>query len=279
MEEQKKSIWQRVRWKYRIAVVNETTLEERMHLRLSLWNLITLFVVLTLLTLALFALLIWKTPLKNYLPGFNAEVREQLMDETARVDSLLNILSVQQEYFSSIRSVVAGEVESDSVPPLDSLYLIKKAELLAVQSQVTEDFIRSYEEDERDNLNLFDKAVQNDALANLYRPASGVIASAFSADASFPGVRIQTADDANVTSVLNGTVVSVAYSVRERWTVIVQHDADYVTISSSLEKPLCSVGTKVRAGESIGLASSSEPVGFQIWKRGHAVNPETIIAF
>ena len=86
------TLWQRLRDKYRIVVLNEKTLGETLHMRLSLLNLILLFSAMTLITLVLFGLLIWFTPLRNYLPGNTQSIREQLVEQNARMDSLLDVL-------------------------------------------------------------------------------------------------------------------------------------------------------------------------------------------
>lgn len=275
---ERKTFFGRLLTKYRVAVVNEDTLGEMLHMRLSLGLLLLVMTALTLLTLALFGLLVWYTPLKNYLPGFNEGIREQLVLENERVDSLLNVMQVQDEYLASYKSVLAGEVEPDSVRSLDSLYVIRKEELLAAKSQITEEFMADYEASVGDNLTLFDQAIQQNPYQNFVRPASGVLVGHFS-DKDLFGVRIQTPQHANVVAALSGTVIQASYNIQERWTLILQHEGDYLTIYSGLEKIIPQVGTSVKAGETIALADGNHAVGFQLWQRGKAIDPESIIVF
>lgn len=272
-----KTLWQRLRAKYRVAVLNEETLGEMLHMRLSLWNLVLVFIAMMLLSLGLFAFLVWITPLKNYLPGFNEGIREQLVLENERVDSLLTVLSVQDEYLASYKSVIAGEVEPDSVRSLDSLYVIRKEELLAAKSQITEEFMADYEQNVSDNLTLFDQAISQEEQQVLCRPVSGVITTHYK-DGGYQGIHVQTAEHANAQAVLAGVVISSSYNIQEGWTVMVQHEREYVSIYSGLEKTMQSVGGSVKAGETIGLVGE-RLFGFQLWQKGKAIDPETVILF
>ena len=58
-EEKKKiSLWQRLQFKYRISVLNEQTLAEKMYIRLNGFGAIVVVAVLFLLTMGLFSLVI-----------------------------------------------------------------------------------------------------------------------------------------------------------------------------------------------------------------------------
>lgn len=269
-----------MRAKYRIAVVNEQTLEENFHLRLSLWNLFLLTVAISLITLLLFGLFIWFTPLRNYLPGNTQSIREELVMQHARMDSLQDVLHFQDEYLEVVKSVIAGDLEIDSVRGgnMDSLYLQQKQDLLSEGSVVIDAFMADYEARGKDNLSFFDQAVQHADILTFYRPASGVVTTHFS-EQGYRGVRIQTPDNQHVDAVLNGTVVSASYSLQDGWTLILQHDANYLSIYSRLTRVMAPIGTKVRAGESLGLCSSDALFSFQLWQDGQPLDPESVIAF
>ncbi len=250
MSSEHKTFWERIRAKYRVSVVNEATLSERMHMRLSLWNLLLLMVALSVITLALFATLIWYSPLKNYLPGFNEGMREQLVLETARVDSLLRVIDVQDEYLNSFKSVVAGEVEADSVQSLDSLYVMRQQELLAAKSEITEQFMRDYEEKVGDQLTLFDQATTNEQIQVPCTPLSGGAALAM----------------------LRGTVVYTEKTVRNGWTIVLQHEEGYMSVYSGLLSIKRAVGDAVKSGDVIGLVNEEKETKAELWYKGAKVN-------
>ena len=87
----------RLRNKYRISIISEETWSERWHLHLSAWGAIVLLGLIFVLSLALFSLVILYTPIRNYLPGYSENIRYQLMEESARVDSLGTSLELQRQ--------------------------------------------------------------------------------------------------------------------------------------------------------------------------------------
>jgi len=278
MAEDRKSWWQRWRAKYRIAVVNEETLEERMHMRLSLMNFIMVSVASLLLSFAILAFIILETPLRNYLPGYNDNVKQELVEQTYRLDSLQQEMDLQAVYLNTIRDVVSGNVHTDSVPPLDSLALVQKEAMLAERSQVLEDFKSDYEAREKDNLLLFDPTVSY-SVHTFFRPVQGVVSQSFNLTEGRYGIVVTTPQkDANVAATLTGTIVYEDYVANEGWMVLVQHDGDYLSMYSGLLKPFKHVGANVQAGETLGLANNLT-VGFSLWQRGMPLNPEEVIVF
>lgn len=278
-EKEKNTLWQRLHDKYRIAVVSEKTLAETFHFRLSMLNLVLFFAAATLFTLLLFGLFIWFTPLRNYIPGNTQSIREQLVEEHARLDSLQDVLHFQNEYMDMVKSVIAGEMEPDSLrADIDSMYIVDKEQLLSGGSVVIDQFMADYEARGKENLTLFDQAASQSDMKSLYRPVAGVVVEHFS-DRGYRGIRIRTTKDQHVDAVLSGTVVSAQYSVQEGWTLILHHDADYLSVYSRIARPVRNVGDYVRAGESIGVASEAELLGFQLWRAGKPLDPESVINF
>ena len=154
-DKKKISLWQRLREKYRISVLDEHTLTEHWHLHLNGWGAIVVVATLFLLSLALFSLVILYTPIRNYLPGYSENIRQQLITESARVDSLGTSLELQRQYLEIIKQVVAGEAHTDTVQSLDSMQIIMREQLLEAKQAATEEFIAQYEAMGKDNMQLF----------------------------------------------------------------------------------------------------------------------------
>ena len=82
------------------------------------------------LTLALFAfiliaftaLIIIKTPIRNYLPGYlDVEIRKEIVDNALRADSLERMISIQSLYLKNVAGILSGTIElrfypSDRLP-------------------------------------------------------------------------------------------------------------------------------------------------------------------
>lgn len=275
-DNKKISFWKRLRNKYRISVINEETLAERWYLHLSAWGAIVVTALLFLLTLVLFSLVILYTPVKNYLPGYSEEIRQQLIEESVKVDSIGESLELQRQYLNIIKQVVAGEVHSDTIQSLDSMQIIMREQLLEAKNQATEEFIAQYEDKEKDYLQLFDIANTTPVLS-FFRPAHGVIVEQFDEKQKQYSITLQTPARENVTAILAGTIVYLNYELTDTYTLILQHD-NYISIYKGISKMIKQVGDHVQAGESIAMLENS-PLQFELWQNGKPINPEEVIAF
>ncbi len=271
------TFWERLKLKRRITVMDDRTLNELWHFQLSALGLTTVLVVMFLLTVAILSVVIIYTPIRNVLPGYNQNLRQQLMEQSERLDSLNRTVDLQRKYLDVIRDITAGEVKSDTVQPLDSLQLIFQEQLLAAKQEATEEFVEQYESKGKDNLQLFD--VQNTALVTtIFRPAHGVIISPYAPREERYGVTIQTPEKENITAVLAGTVVWVNYEIDNTYTIGVQH-ANYLSVYRGIGTATKQQNAIVQAGETLGLMGGNTMLLFELWKDGYSINPEEIIAF
>ena len=156
------------------------------------------------------------------------------------------------------------------------MQIIMREQLLEAKSEAAAEFVAQYEAKERDNLQLFDIA-QTTPVLSYFAPAHGVILQPFSSQTKSYGVAIQTPLNENVTAVLRGTVIQVTYALDNTYTLMLQHEGA-VSIYAHVAKPLKRVGDIVQAGESIALADE-QPLWFELWQNGQAINPEEVIAF
>lgn len=277
-----KSLLEKIRFKYRVSILNENTLEEAWHARLSRFSVFVWTCVFFLITFTILALLIFFTPIKRYLPGFeDASVREVVTNELMRVDSLQSALDVQNEYITVMRSLLSGEIQADSIISIDSLTLIQRERISLEKSQAEQEFCAKVEE--KDLFNL----TQSTAVTSQYvffRPVRGVISASFDPLNNQFGIVLATAPDEIVMSVLSGTVVSTEFTLENGWVIAVQHEDDYLSVYKNNSRLLKAKGESVRAGEAIAqVGESEEPSGvrfeFELWKKGVPVNPEEVIAY
>lgn len=277
-----KSLLEKIRFKYRVSILNENTLEEAWHARLSRFSVFVWTCVFFLITFTILALLIFFTPIKRYLPGFeDASVREVVTNELMRADSLQSALDVQNEYITVMRSLLSGEIQADSITSIDSLTLIQRERISLEKSQAEQEFCAKVEE--KDLFNL----TQSTAVTSQYvffRPVRGVISASFDPLNNQFGIVLATAPDEIVMSVLSGTVVSTEFTLENGWVIAVQHEDDYLSVYKNNSRLLKAKGESVRAGEAIAqVGESEEPSGvrfeFELWKKGVPVNPEEVIAY
>ena len=201
-----KAFWSNIKFKYKLNIVNENTLEEVFGLHVSKLNgLSVLLSVLTVLFLFSAAVIAF-TPLKNYLPGYmNSEIRSQVVQNALLADSLQEVVQRQNLYIMNIQDIFKGEVSTDSVVSMDSLTMQREDSLLK-RSKRESDFIKKYEESEKYNLSSIAMKSNLSGLI-FYRPARGVIEKHFDIESDENGIMMAVAPSEGVLSVLDGTVI------------------------------------------------------------------------
>ena len=271
------SWFMRIRHKRRLTLIDDDTLREFWHIHVSGLGVFTVVFLMFLLTIGILSLLIVYTPVRNFLPGYSASLRQEIIEESMRIDSLQHTMDLQTQYISIVRDVVAGEVKSDTVVSLDSLQIIMQEQLLEAKNEATEAFLAEYESRERDNLLLFD-APASTPVFSLYTPAHGVIINTYAPQEGRHGVTIQTPNKENVCATLAGTIVSVDAEENETFTVMALHRT-YLSVYRNVGRVLCKVGDAVQTGQTIAVVQDGTPFVFELWKQGQEINPEEIIAF
>ena len=192
------------RHKYRFAMLDDITLREVFHFRVSWLGAVSVITISLLALIVLLSVLIVYTPIRNILPGYSASLRQQLIEESARVDSLQNSLTVQRQYLDVIKQLTAGDIRSDSVQSLDSLQRVEQARIIEEgRNEVTEAFMAQYEQKERDRLLLFDVPT-NQSLQQLYRPVRGAIVQPARPDLHIYATTIATTKNESVLAVMRG---------------------------------------------------------------------------
>lgn len=279
-----KAFWKNFKFKYKLTIVNENTLEEIVGLRVSKLNgLSVLLSVLTVLFL-IAACIIAFTPLRNYLPGYmNSEVRSQIVGNALRVDSLQQVLNRQNLYIMNIQDIFSGNIPVDSVQTLDSLTTVRKDTLME-RTKREEEFRRQYEETEKYNLTSITSQPDVTGLI-LYRPTRGMVSDRFDAEKKHYGTDIAANPNESVLATLDGTVILSTYTAETGYLIEVQHNQDFVSVYKHCGSLLKREGDKVQAGEAIALVGNSGTLTtgphlhFELWHKGRAVNPEKYIVF
>ncbi len=270
----KDSFWKRANYKYRLSLMNEDTLDEKWHGRVSRLSAVVVLTLCFFFTLGVLAVLIIFTPIRHVLPGYSESIREQLVEQTVVVDSLSTEVALQTQYIDLVKQIMLGDVKADTVQPLDSIQLLMRQQLLEAKAEATEEYMAQYEQKEKGHLQLFSQH-SDVPLTMFFRPAHGVIVEHY--DATHKGVCIQTPKNENIVSVLGGTVVLSTYEINNTYTLVVQHE-NYVSIYKNVAKALKLIGTNVEPGESIAVASD-KPLYFELWHHGQPLNPEEVIVF
>ncbi|WP_291529890.1 M23 family metallopeptidase [Bacteroides sp. UBA939] len=279
-----KVFWNNIKFKYKLAIINENTLEEVAGIRVSKLNGISVLLsVLTVLFLIAATIIIF-TPLRNYLPGYmNSEVRAQIVDNVLRVDSLQQLVDRQSLYIMNIQDIFRGTVRVDTVQSMNSLTTLRKDSLME-RTQREAEFRKQYEEAEKYNLTSITARSDADGLI-FYRPTRGIISDKFDAETKHYGTDIAADPGESILATLDGTVILSVYTAETGYVIQVQHNQDFISVYKHCGSLLKREGETVKAGEAIALVGNSGQLTtgphlhFELWQKGRAVNPELYIVF
>lgn len=281
----RKPFWQNIKFKYKLTIVNENTLEEVVGLHVSKLNGLSVLLVVFTVLFAIAALIVSFTPLRNYLPGYmNSEVRKQIVDNALLADSLSRLLERQNLYVMNLQDIIRGEVRLDSVRSIDSL-TVQRSEELMERTENEERFRKEFEEQEKYNLaNVKAPMPVSDII--FYRPALGMLSKGFDPEGRHFGVDIAADAKESVLATLDGTVIFCGYMPGNGYVILLQHATNLVSAYKHCGSLLKSPGDKVTAGEVIALVGDSSEgeegkphLHFELWHRGQVLNPEQYIVF
>ena len=213
----------------------------------------------------------------------NSEVREQVVLNALRADSLQWMLERQRMYIMNIQDIICGNIQADSVSSIDSLNLARSEELME-RTQAEAEFQKQYEETERYNLTTLNNV---SSVTGLFfsRPTRGMISLGFDATKKHYGIDIAANPNESVLATLDGTIILAAYTAETGYVIQVQHGQNLVSIYKNCGSLLKKEGDVVKAGEAIALVGnrSEKTTGphlhFELWNRGRALDPSKYIVF
>lgn len=276
---------EKMRFKYRVSILNENTLEESWHLRLSRISVFMFGSTLIFLTFIILTILIFTTPISRYLPGYgDSGNRTKIIQESMRADSMVQQIELQKGYMAIIKGIINGNIKPDSIQSLNADELKEKAHTLMEKSKHEKEFTAKFEEEEKYNLASIDSK-PNENMYVFFRPTRGVISSSYNLSEQQYGIYLITSPNESVLSVLGGTVVYAAFTFDYGWVIQVQHENNYLSIYKNNTRLLKKVGDEVKAGESIAITgdASGKKAGsqfyFELWKQGKPIDPEEVIIF
>ncbi|WP_294632336.1 M23 family metallopeptidase [uncultured Bacteroides sp.] len=278
------AFWSNIKFKYKLTIINENTLEEMIGIRVSKLNGISVLLsVLTVLFLIASAIIAF-TPLRNYLPGYmNSDVRAQVVENALRVDSLQQLVDRQNMYIMNIQDIFRGTVRIDTVHSIDSLTTVREDSLME-RTQREIDFRKQYEETEKYNLTSITSRPNIEGMI-FYRPTRGMITDRYNADKKHYGTDIAANPGESVLATLDGTVILSTYTAETGYVIEVQHNQDFISVYKHCGSLLKQEGDIVQAGEAIALVGNSGQLTtgphlhFELWHKRRAVNPEKYIVF
>ncbi len=278
--------WREALRKRRIVMQHASSGDEEWYMHLSPAGLFSAFWALVLLLFVVILILVAYTPVLEFLPGYRTDAtrsRESLVANIMRLDSMERVMNDMLTYNENISLVLDGRspvvrsrIESDSL----------KLDKRIVAPNAADSLLRSQMEGEGP-YSLGGGAASRRSVREaieMITPVEGIITRRFDAREQVLGVRVATEPAAEVAAVEGGTVIQSLWSPDAGHTILIQHNANLISLYRNLTRSNVTAGQRVKSGELIGVTGDNNreglnPFEFELWSNGKAVDPEAYIIF
>ena len=291
---ERKKIWKlllrRIRDQYRLVILNEETLEERISFKLSRLNVFVAIGLLSIILVFITTYIIAFTPLKEYIPGYtDVTLQRRIYELQLRSDSVAFAMRAQEKYLEDLRKVLSGDLPSERKTALTDTAQTRKYQNIK-DKRSPEDSVLRTEYDNANKYNLFksDKSSGKGAsMRNItfFAPIKGMVTSEFDPLRKHFGIDIVAARNEVIKSVQDGTVIFAGWTVETGNVIAIQHPGNIISIYKHNSVLLKKEGNIVHAGETVAIIGESGELStgphlhLEIWINGIPVNPKDYIVF
>ena len=283
-DKKKGKLKQKLTDKYRLVVLNEDTFEERISLKLSRLNVFVLGGIFSILLVAITAVIIAFTPIKEYIPGYlSTKLKANAVKLTFEADSLKQKLAILENYTKALKPVLTGEITSEEI---DSLQ-VEARQITIDESELNaskEDSLFREKVERITQFALLDNAKSNVKIV-FFAPLKGTLSQSFDANSKHFAVDIVAKKGTPIKAAADGTVIFSGWSAETGYAIILKHNKDFITVYKHNGNLLKQQGDFVKSGEviasvgSTGELTTGPHLHFELWKGGYAINPTNFIDF
>ena len=285
MSAKKKNFFQRIVKPFRLQLLDESNYHKIWSLKVSKLKFYSAVIFLVLLFLCSGAALIMFTPLKFLIKEFpTSEVRKQIIDNSMRVDSLVNLLEIQSRYLSNVKKILSGEINVEFPAGFDKNRIYNNDED-SLNEGLFPNLIRDIRLlDKRANISG-DISKSHYSSIVFFPPVKGVISNTFLYNDQHFGIDIVAKPSSIVHASQSGTIISQAWTFESGNVIYIQHSNNFITVYKHNASFLRNQGDYVLTGEAIAVVgntgeySTGAHLHFEIWYNGIPVNPEDFISF
>ncbi len=249
-KEKKIRIFHKLKYKYRLAIMNDETLEEKFSFLLSPLNVFTWGGAIIILFFFLGIVIIAFTPLREYIPGYaDFETKKRALYAALKADSLEKEIAVKDTYLQNIKQIMEGqnpdnfqsETKKDTSGNYSSINVKKSKEDSALREQI--------ESEEKYNLLYYEEkpAAQNISSFFFFTPVRGVVSSSFNTREEHFGVDVLAQKNEAVKAILDGTVILSTWTPETGNVIQLQHENNLISIYKHNSVLLKKTGEKVKA--------------------------------
>ncbi len=285
-EKKRKQFIRKIKNKYRLVILNDSTFEERFSFRLSPLNLFLLGITAALLIIVLVTLTIVYTPIRESIPGYtDVSLRQDLTRMVLKSDSLEQELKRNKIYLNNISAILKGEKPESHTS--DSIIEAVETQSNPMIKSKEDSLLRDYVEREESYSLVESDNGENGSTEQLFffPPLLGSLTGEFDESKDHFGVDIVAPKDEAIKATLPGTIIFAEWTVETGYVIQVQHQDNLTSIYKHNSVLLKKTGDKVNAGEAIaiigntGHLSTGPHLHFELWQDGVALNPVEYINF
>lgn len=260
--------------RFRLSFINENRFNTIWTIRFSRLKVVIAVCIILLAITSMVSMLILLTPVRTLLPGYLKESqRQQLIENSMRVDSLLMRTSLNTSYLNNLQRVFKSPGDTVSIRQPSRTDTVMEVDSLLPASDLEKEFVRRYDEQEKFNIKVL-SAIAADGIY-FFPPAAGTYEIKHG-DSNALSSAIICAPATPITAVLPGTVVDCHPTGNGTYTALIQHANGFLSKYSGLGNLLVDRGAKVDGGGAIGHCRNGEaalPVTIELWHDGTKLNP------
>lgn len=287
--------YQKLRDKYRLVIMNESTLEEKLSFKLSRLNVFIALGALSILLVFLTTYIIAFTPLREYIPGYSSVgLQKNVYELGLKTDSIEQVLQQKDKYISNLKNIITGnDLHPDYSLTKDTAKATSYSEISDRRSP-DDSLLRVEVENQNKYALLSSNETSSEGLGvsnsyigsvNFYCPLKGMIISNFNSQNRHFGIDVAAQKNEAIKAALSGTVVLANWTLEHGWVLAIQHTGNIITFYKHCSVLLKQQGDYVHAGEPVaivgetGEVSSGPHMHFELWYNGSPVNPKDYISW
>jgi murein DD-endopeptidase MepM/ murein hydrolase activator NlpD len=284
-DKEKKSVFQRLKNRFRLVVMNDDTLEEKASFSLKPLNVFVFTGLTIILLITLTTLLIAFTPLREYIPGYaDVSLQRRVYSLVVKADSLEKAVAARDKYLDNIRNVIEGKIPTEK-PEKTDLQTAKFDTIKQLKKSMADSLLR--EEIESQNPLTLRAGENKSGISSFlfFPPIKGTVTSRFDPLTKHYGLDIVSNKNESIKATLDGSVIISNFTSETGYVIAIQHDNNLISLYKHNSALLKKTGDFVKAGEVIaiignsGELSSGPHLHFELWYNGSAIDPLKYVSF
>lgn len=289
MNAKKRTFRDKLRNRYRLVVLDDSSFEERASFRLTRFNVYLLVsAVLVVMVIFIFSLIAF-TPLREYIPGYgDLNLQREFIVLQMKTDSLNRLVGQQEKWIMNLRNILQGSVDTARQPAVKKEAV--KYDTINLDRVPEEDlkFREEMEREQKYELTFSGRQKKGGITLwqlNFFPPLKGYVTNGFNAADDHYGIDIVAPLDEPIKNILDGSVILSTWTLETGYVIGIQHDHNLVSFYKHNSVLLKKTGNFVKAGDAIAIQGSSGELTsgphlhFELWHDGAPVNPEDYIIF